>query len=94
MKKILMVTMLSVLLLAVGVAFAGSPDKDDSSSPKRIEIKADEPLPQYSDVSAGQPEAYSEPEEMEKAVKEKEARVLKGKIEKKEESSKDKPADK
>ncbi|MBW1899350.1 MAG: hypothetical protein JRI61_09860 [Deltaproteobacteria bacterium] len=94
MKKILILTVLSVLLLVGGIAFAGSPDKDDSSALKKDIVKADESLQKQPDASIEQPEAYSEPEEMEKSAEESDAKDVKAEIQKKETSGKDKAAPK
>ncbi|MBW1898414.1 MAG: hypothetical protein JRI61_05065 [Deltaproteobacteria bacterium] len=57
-------------------------------------MKADESLQKLPDASIGQPEAYSEPEKMEKSAEESDARDLKAEIQKKETSGKDKAAPK
>jgi len=90
MKRILLLTVLTVLFLFGGIAFAGSPDKGDSSAMKKDIVKADESLQKLPDASVAEPEGYTEPEAMEKLLEESEAKDVKMKVQKKGAPDKDK----
>ena len=90
MKRIILLTVLTVLFLIGGIAFAGSPDKGDSSAMKEDIVKADESLQKLPDAPLERPEGYTEPEEMDKSLEESDDKDLKMKMKKKGAPDKDK----